>query len=236
MPAVPLRDGPVSEPFVPSTLQVDRPYRMIDFKPSARVFLPNGKARKKRRRSKKEHREGKMFGRLFGNRPPRDLEREMVQQANGIAQVFTYIERRGAIPARDGCEDLPLDDEDNRVAIVDAVNRIVSENNLTDLDGRSKTAFFAGKVFEFRRNPPSGVDDAAWCIASFMNNTDMISRTYYHEFPNHKPLFEMVNTLAKIVCPGLEQVFGDDLPLEVRRAWPHLSQMFEGYRANFAWR
>jgi hypothetical protein len=62
---------------------------------------------------------------------------------------------------------------------------------------------------------------------------DMIARHYYDLYPQYKPLFEMVNQLAKICPTGVQVIFGDDLPVEVRRAFPHFSSLFEQNRANF---
>ena len=65
-----------------------------------------------------------------------------------------------------------------------------------------------------------------------INNIDMLARHYYELYPKCKPMFEMINGLVKICPTGFKVVFGDDLPVDIRRVFPHFSIIFEQHRGN----
>ena len=61
------------------------------------------------------------------------------------------------------------------------------------------------------------------------------ARVYYEQYPKYRPLYEMVDSLAKTCCTGAAQTVGPDLPPEVVKTWPHFSQIFEEAKQSLTW-
>jgi hypothetical protein len=73
----------------------------------------------------------------------------------------------------------------------------------------------------------------ALACAYGVNNINWIARSYYEDFPQYKPLYEMVDNLAKTCCTGAAQTIGSNLPPEIVRTWPYFSKIFaEAKNAN----
>lgn len=81
----------------------------------------------------------------------------------------------------------------------------------------------------------SSVTDAAVVCAASINSINGITRVYYQDYPKYKPLYDMVDSLAKTCCSGAAQTIGPNLPVEVVKTWPYFSRIFEDVKRAAVW-
>jgi len=176
-----------------------------------------------------------MFG-FFGKKPPADLENALGQQGYKVAQNFFYVVQKGQIPPHQAHERNPitLSSDVDRSALVEKFIEVLNHNKLHHLDTDEKLEAInaialdtlgGGKI-------PERIMDGALFLTTTLSFVDMIARVYYRDYPEHKPLFEMVNQLAKVIPPALDRIFDNDIPKELRETFPHVSSLIEQNRAN----
>ena len=155
--------------------------------------------------------------------------------ATQASQICMYLFQHNACPPQDGAEKVDLTNEKNRAELVAEIVGRVDQLSLFDADGEHKSQILKDMVQADLSDSDSisTAQSDAGMILTTLNVIDMLGRHYYELFPEYKPMFEMINQLAKICPTGMQVIFGDDLPVEVRRAFPHFSSLFEQNRANF---
>lgn len=175
-----------------------------------------------------------MFG-LFSPKPDARMQQVYVQRATQVTQVCMYLFENRACPPKDGEEEIDLNDEHNRNRLVIEIVGIIENLNLSDADGESISEILIEMARKEINDPDtvSLTQSNAGMLLTVLNMIDMLARHYYQIYPKYKPMLEMINQLAKICPTGMQIVFGDDLPVEVRRVFPHFSSLFEQNRANF---
>jgi len=172
---------------------------------------------------------------LLTKKPDARTQQMYGQYAIQASQVCMYLFEHHACPPKDGAEQIDLDDERNRSSLVGHIIAKIEELDLASLAGAGKSRALRDLAQSEIANSSSvtAVEGDAGMILSLLNIIDMLARHYYELYPGCKPMLELVNDLAKVCPTGMQVVFGDDLPVEVRRAFPHYSSLFEQNRANF---
>ena len=173
-----------------------------------------------------------MFG-LFAKRPPREEQIILAKSAGAADELSMHlIQHRSFLPRSDKPRP-DLDDEADRQEIVDAIIGKIEMLDLESAPENAKTGILGAHLEDIMRDPnlPVVEDDAGFALY-IMNGINVMYRRYRELYPKYRPLYEMLNQLAKIVPGGFRVVFGDDLPPQVRKAFPHFSIMFEENRAN----
>ncbi len=175
-----------------------------------------------------------MFG-LFAKKPDAQMQQMYGRYAVQASQVCMYLFQHNACPPKDGEEKIDLLDESNRKALVDEIVKRIERLDLSSVDyeSRSKNINDMARSDVEKSSEISQTQADAGMLITTLNIIDMLGRHYYQLYPNYKPMFEMINQLAKICPTGMSVVFGDDLPVEVRRAFPNFSSLVEHNRANF---
>lgn len=175
-----------------------------------------------------------MFG-LFSKKPDASTQEMYGRYGAQASQVCMYLFQHNACPPQDGAEKVDLTNEKNRAELVAEIVIRIDQLGLSDAGGEDKAQI----MMNMAQADLSNADNIytahadAGMVLSVLNMIDMLGRHYYELFPDYKPMLEMINQLAKICPTGMQVIFGDDLPVEVRRAFPHFSSLFEHNRANF---
>ena len=159
---------------------------------------------------------------LFTRKPSRDLEAEFVKRATQVCQFFGYVLQFKKVAPRDGMEHeaLDLNIEDNRSQIKARLVDLISEYQLG-------TAGDAQRLVEMAKAKyATPIENAAVCTATCIGMINLIAMAYYEDYPKYKPLYEMVDNLAKICCSGAAQILGSELPAEMSKAWPYFTRIF----------
>ena len=175
-----------------------------------------------------------MFG-LFSKKPDARTQQQYGRYGMQASQVCMYLFEHHACPPRDGHEEIDLTIDENRISLVKEIVENIVKLDLASAGDEEKSQLLKDMA-QSALTSPSNVtqtQEEAGMILAMLNVVDMLGRHYYDLYPEYKPLFEMVNQLAKICPTGMQVIFGDDLPVEVRRAFPHFSSLFEQNRANF---
>ena len=175
-----------------------------------------------------------MFG-LFSKKPDASTQELYGRYGTQASQVCMYLFQHNACPPQDGAEKVDLTNEKNRAELVAEILAKIDQLGLSDAGGEDKAQIIMDMVQADLSNPGSisTAKSDAGMILTTLNMIDMLGRHYYELFPEYKPMLEMINQLAKICPTGMQVIFGDDLPVEVRRTFPHFSSLFEQNRANF---
>lgn len=173
----------------------------------------------------------------FTRKPSRALLAEFVEAAKTAFTIFrSAIEQKTTSPIKGKPHAvLQLTCEENRDAIRNELVRIIHDYGL---EGCKEE-----EIGEVRLKPLSlelqqgkytaVITINALACAFGINNINWISRRYYEDFPQYKPLYEMVDNLAKTCCTGAAQTIGSNLPPEIVRTWPYFSKIFaEATNAN----
>ncbi len=172
---------------------------------------------------------------LFSRRPDRGLEAELLKQGNHAMNWFGYALRFQKSNPRIGMEDQAVDltAKQNRDAIRDELVRIIRRHRLS---GCSESEINGSRLMPLvKEQSRSSIEDAALCSALTITSINFITRLYYQEYPRCRPMFEMVDNLAKICCTGAAQTIGPDLPPEVIETWPYFARIFEDTKRANAW-
>jgi hypothetical protein len=172
---------------------------------------------------------------LFSRKPDRGLQAELAKQANGARNLLGYalIHKETNPPAGVEGAALDLTIKENRDAVRDELVRLIREHQLS---GCTEAEIGGVRLVPLAMmQPKAPVEDAAVCSAIAINSVNMITRVYYEQYPKYRPLYEMVDSLAKICCTGAAQTVGPDLPPEVVRTWPYFSQIFEEAKQSLTW-
>ncbi len=163
---------------------------------------------------------------LFTRKPNRALQAEFIKQANHTLNLFGYALRfKKTIPPA-GMEDAALDltIKENREGIGDELVDLIREHQLS---GCTEAEIGGTRLIPLamdQSKPP--LKDAALCSALAINSINLITRVYYEDYPKYRPLYEMVDNLAKMGCTGAAQTIGPDLPPEVVDTWPYFARIF----------
>ena len=165
----------------------------------------------------------------FGNNPDSETLQMVSRHAASAAQFCMYIYQKNAIPPKDGEEPVYLNEGSNKEKIVSVIENIISANKL-DEDGA--TDRINALVLEEKNNPTENFYENALGLVTMINVINGICKMYYADYPKSKKLLDIVNQLAKITSPALIKVFGNYPPNSIRKSWPHISSIFEHYKAN----
>lgn len=169
----------------------------------------------------------------FTPKPGRTLQAELLKQATGAQNIFGIaLHRKTTNPAK-GQDPLDLTIKENRDAIRDELVRVIREYGL---EGCREAEIGGARLIPItmdKSKPP--ITDAAVCGALAINSINLIARTYFEDYPQYKPLHDMVNNLAKTCCTGAAQTIGSDLPSEVVRTWPYFSRIFAEAKNSDTW-
>lgn len=175
---------------------------------------------------------------FFTKKPDGELQAEFVKQATGALTWFGHALQFKKTNPRKGLEDESIDllQRENRDAIRSGLIRLIAENNLGSRDSKhSKHTTDVLVSLVTKQNRPA-MEDAVLVTMFAIHSMNMITRFYYEEFPEFKPLYEMVNNLAKIGCSGAAQTIGADLPDEIATRWPYFARIFQDAKAaNSLW-
>jgi hypothetical protein len=149
---------------------------------------------------------------LFSRKPDRGLEAELAKQASGARNLLGYALTHKKTNPPAGMEGAALDFtiKENRDAIRDELVRLIREHQLS---GCTESEIGGVCLVPLAMTQPKApVEDAALCSAIVINSVNMITSVYYEQYPNYRPLYEMVDSLAKTCCTGASQTVGPDLP------------------------
>jgi hypothetical protein len=171
----------------------------------------------------------------LAKKPSAQEQHEYGRRAMQASQVCMYLFQHHACPPPDGMEKVDLNLEENRQSLAGAVVTLVHSLRLESLSSEQKAQAIVtmAQNLSLRADRLSRSENDAIMLVTVINVIDMTARHYYELYPNYQPLHELVNQMAKVCPSGLAVVFGDDLPIEVRRAFPHFSSLVEHNRANF---
>lgn len=176
-----------------------------------------------------------MFG-LFTKKPSHEIQNSLGKQAANITQSFSYVFQHKMIPPNDGNIDnsIRLDSDEDSSLLRDRFIELINNNFLARMAFEEKTQVLnhLAKDIFLSEEPPERYLDGAVFLLTTLNSADTITRVYYRDYPEYRPLLEMVNQLAKVVVPTLEVIFHNDIPNELRQVFPHVSSLIEQYRAN----
>lgn len=164
---------------------------------------------------------------LFSRKPDRGLQVELANQANGARNLLGYalLYKKTNPPAGMEGAAIDLTVKENRDAIQDELVRLIREHQLS---GCTEAEIGGIRLVPLAmKQPKEPIQDAAICSAIAINSVNLITRLYYEQYPTHRPLYELVDSLAKTCCTGAAQTVGPDLPPEVIETWPYFAQIFE---------
>jgi hypothetical protein len=159
----------------------------------------------------------------------------LLKHANGAANVFGLALQLKTTNPAIGKEDdaLDLTVKENRDGIRDELVRIIHEYGL---EGCKEAEIGGARLIPIvmdQSKPP--ITDAAVFSAMAINSINLIARAYYEDYPQYKPLHDMVDNLARTCCTGAAQTIGPDLPSEVVRTWPYFSRIFVEVKSSDIW-
>ncbi len=171
---------------------------------------------------------------LFSHKPSREMQKSLGRQAELAARAFMYLYTHRACAPPDGKEKIDLSIDETRQSLVNSIIARIQSAGLEDAnrEERSKIINTMAKEDAANQDKISRELLDAGMLITIMNSVNEITHQYYEVYPDFQPLFELVNNLAKLVPPGLAVIFGDDLPIEIRRSFPRLSVLFEQNRAH----
>lgn len=176
-----------------------------------------------------------MFG-LFTKKPPADLQNALGLQGHSVSESLSYVIQWGQLPPHQAYESNPIcvDDKADQNSLTELFIEVVTKNGLAhvDTDERLEAINNLAREILAPGQVPERIMDGVLFLLTSLNSVDTIARIYYRDFPEYRPLFDMVNQLAKIVPPALDRIFKDDVPTELREAFPQVSGLIEQYRSN----
>ena len=161
---------------------------------------------------------------FFSRRPSRELQAELIKQANYAVVWFGHALRfKSTNPSKLlNNEKLDLNQATNRMAIRDGVVTLITSRSLSSDPAGQSTDVLVSLIGE----STSVLDDAVVCTLMAIHAMNSIARFYYEDFPKYEPLREMLDNLIKIACTGAAQTLGSTLPNEIARGWPHFATLF----------
>jgi hypothetical protein len=172
---------------------------------------------------------------LFTRKPDRGLKAELEKQAVGALNIFGHAlqMKKTNAPAGKEHEAIDLTIEENRDAIRNEIVRVIHDYGL---EGCKESEIGGARLMPIVMDQSkSPITDAAVCSALAINSINLITRNYYENFPDYKPLHDMVDKLAKTCCTGAAQTIGSNLPYEVVRTWPYFSRIFSEAKISLIW-
>jgi hypothetical protein len=144
---------------------------------------------------------------------------------------YALIYKKTNPPAEGASLDLTI--KENRDAVREELVRLIREYQLS---GCTEAEIGSVRLVPIAMvQPKPAVEDAAVCSAIAINSANMITRIYYEQYPKYRPLYEMVDSLAKTCCTGAAQTIGPDLPPDVVRTWPYFSRIFQDAKQSLTW-
>ncbi len=170
----------------------------------------------------------------MGAKPNQNIEKSYVRYASQITNVSMYLFSHKCCPPKDDHAKIDLENEHNRTGLVSAIVSRINALGLVDCSHEDQASILRDMAKDDVENvaTTSDTESDAGMILTILNLVDMLVRHQHDLYPEYKPMLEMVNQLAKICPSGMQVIFGDDLPIEVRRTFTHFSSLFEQNRAN----
>ncbi len=143
-----------------------------------------------------------------------------------IAQVCMFVHTHGMLPRLKASGGLRINDEQTRAQLVEALSAFVRTNELIGLGaGKKLEIIVLATEFALKRRL-SDVDDGALLLATIINMSDVIAHDQRTLFPDHPPMRDMVDNLTGMLAPMKTKIFGNNIPDDVRRAWPDFARLF----------
>jgi|GEM_PF-2332657 len=171
-----------------------------------------------------------MFG--FRDNPDSATSNELGRQAYQASQFMTYIVLKKSLPPNKGEEALSLEDPSIKEGIIKCFDQIIADNRLDEVLQPEATDIINRISIEASGGGKSQLYENTLALIAVMNSINCVAKIFYVDFPKSKKLFTLVNDMTKACMPALEVVFLGDLKTSYRNIWPHLSSIFEAYRAN----
>jgi len=165
------------------------------------------------------------------------MQATYIKCADLAMNVFGYaLQKKTPNPPKNKFEDHAIDLTvgDNRTAIRGEICRLVRDCHFTSAtDGESMVRALKERI----SNAETSLEDAAAVSAMAIGAINVVARSYYQNFPKYRPLYEMLDNLAKFCCPGVAQMIGPDLPEEIVDTWPYFARMFSDAKESslFMW-
>ena len=164
---------------------------------------------------------------LFGNKPHRAVEAELINHGNHAMRWFDMAVRYKEVrpPADRGGPALDLTDRETREAIRAELVRLITTQGLAGCSEREIDGTRLAPLAQ--QQGRSALQNAALVSALAINSVNLIARLHREDFPRYRPLARMVDDLSRTCCAGAAQTLGGDLPAEVVETWPYFSRLFE---------
>lgn len=146
-----------------------------------------------------------------------------------------YLFKYHACPPVDGNSRFDLDNPQNLRLVLDEISRRIEKMKLNYAHDSAKLDVLLDMNTRDRSSGASlsQFEQDAGLVLNVLAGTDMITRHYYEVYPKYRPMLDMVNNLAKIVPASLRIVFGEELPSDVKTAFPYASVLFADYAAAY---
>ena len=171
-----------------------------------------------------------MFG--FGNNPDSATYNEYARQAHHAVQFLFYMETKETLVPKDKEQEVfSFKSSDDKAKIIKQFDQIVHELALPENQHPNGTEIINSKLSEAKNK--DDFYENVYGLIVILNTVNYIAHAYYRNYPKSKKMLELVNILAKSSGRVLELIFQDNLNSETRKAWPHLSSLFEHYKSNF---
>jgi hypothetical protein len=168
-----------------------------------------------------------MFG-LFSAKPDMATQKMYTEQAEKAAMFCMHLRQFKSCPPKLGEGAISLDEEANKKELITAITDFIDLNDLSNGDHNAVTDAIINS--QSSGGDQSSASSSARAVISVLNMVNLLAKQYSDLYPNSKSMLKMVNQLAKICPGGMLVIFGDDPPIQVQRAFPHFSSMFEHNR------
>ena len=143
---------------------------------------------------------------FFTKRPSREMQATYIKGADLAMNVFGYaLQKKTPNPPKNQFEDHAIDLTvgDNRTAIRGEICRLVRDCHFTSAtDGESMVRALKERI----SNAETSLEDAAAVSVAAIGAMDVVAASYYQIYPKYRPLYEMLDNLAKLCCPGAAQI------------------------------
>jgi hypothetical protein len=163
------------------------------------------------------------------------MQKSYVEQANKLVKIVSYAEKYKSFPPKDGFEAVPLNDAQNRKAITSEVSLLIENYGLEKVSQSHNFSDFNKIIMEIAlagEKSNNTYRHVAGVIIATINVFEKIAGDYHKLFPKSKEMFEMVNTLGKLIMPIMNDLYDGDMPLSFRKTFPRSSSIFENYIAS----
>lgn len=137
------------------------------------------------------------------------------------------------MPPRQGMEALSLYNDESVEQLRAEIVEIITDSGLNEC-GEDEKAQIVNDIMreEYSKDESTPVRDAAVCFLVEVNYLEMISRHAHYVYPDYDPLHRMMNKLGAIASPAISDIFGKEMPIEAREAFPGAS-LQHGYNQTY---